>query len=76
MKKADFLLLLEDVIEADPHTLTGNEILRQVDGWDSMAVMGFIALVDEQFDLNLAPKRISECKTVDDLIALLGDRIA
>ena len=75
MKKSAFLLLLDDLIEIAPGTLKGPESLSDVDGWDSVAVMGFIALVDEQFEITLSPKRLAECKTVDDLVGLIGDRV-
>ena len=75
LKKKGFLLLLDELIEAEPGTLTGAEVLKDVDGWDSLAVIQFITLVDEQFGTTLAAERIVECKTVDDLIALLGDQI-
>ena len=76
MKKSEFLRLLEEMLELDPDTLIGSETLKEVGKWDSVAVMGFIALVDEHFEIALAPKRLAECKTVDDLAGLVGDRLS
>jgi acyl carrier protein len=76
MKKSEFLLLMDELIEAEPGTLKGPEALSEVEGWDSVAVMGFIALVDEQFELALSPKRLAECRTIDDLVGLAGNHIA
>jgi acyl carrier protein len=67
--------MLDEVVEAKPGTLQGPELLLDVDGWDSVAVMGFIALVDEQFEITLAPKRIAACKTVNDLLDLVSDQL-
>jgi acyl carrier protein len=75
MTRQEFLLLLDDMTEAKPGTLTGAEDLRHVVGWDSMAVIRFIALVDEHFHVSLAADQIARCKTVGDLIALLGDGV-
>jgi acyl carrier protein len=75
MKKSDFLLLLDELVETDPGTLKGSELLSDIDGWDSLAVMGLIALVDEKFEITLSPKRMADCRTVDDLISLMGDKI-
>ena len=75
MEKKEFLLLLDEMLEAQPGKLKGSERLQDVEGWDSVAVLGFIALVDEHFDYTLAPRRLSECKTVDDLVALLDGRV-
>lgn len=74
VEKKDFLLSLDELLEAEPGTLTGAELLQDMDSWDSLAVVGFIALVDEH-GVTLSPNHIAKCKTVDDLIALLGDQI-
>ena len=75
MNKREFLSLLEEVIEADPGTIKGTETLEDL-AWDSLSVLGFIAAMDERFGLDISPKELNKCKTVDDLIALLGDRVS
>lgn len=75
MKKSEFLLLMDELIEAEPGTLKGLEALSAVEGWDSVAVMGFIALVDEQFEVTLSPKRLAECRTIDDLVGLVDSHV-
>ena len=75
MEKNEFLKLLDDLIELDPGTITGEETLESLESWDSLAVMGFIALVDEKFEITLSPKRIAASETVDDLIDLLENKI-
>lgn len=76
MKKSEFVEMIEQIVEADEGTLSGSESLRELDGWDSLAVIQFIARVDENFGITLTPKRLVECKTIDDLAGLLGDRIS
>lgn len=76
MTKTDFLLLLDELIEADPGTLTEDQTLVGTAGWDSLAVVGFIGLVDEHFGVTLSPKAIAECRKVADLLSLLGDRLS
>ena len=76
MRKQEFLNLLEEeVLEIDPGTLNGSERLSHLEEWDSMAAMSFIAMVDEQFGFTLSAKRLAESETVEDLVALLGDKI-
>jgi len=75
VKKKDFLALLEEIIEADKDTMTGNEFINDVDGWDSLAVVSFIAMVDENFGVTLPAKKISDANSFQDLIVLLGDKI-
>jgi acyl carrier protein len=75
MEKKDFLKEIEEIIEADENTLDGSEVLEGLDGWDSLAVMGFIAMVDDNFQITIEVDKIAECETVNDLVDLLGDRI-
>jgi acyl carrier protein len=75
MKRADFLLQLDELLEQAPGTLQGPEILAD-NNWDSLSIVSFIALVDEHFGYTVPPRQLAQCKTVDDLVGLLGDRVA
>lgn len=77
LTKPEFLNLFAEIVEEEPTSLTGSEKLKeQIAGWNSLAVVSFIAMVDEQFDLTLSPKAIAGCKTVNDLITLLDGMVA
>ncbi len=76
MKTAEFLAHLDDMLELDPGTLKGDEQLSDIPEWDSLAVISFIALVDEQFEIILEGEKLAEAKSIADLISLLGGRVA
>ena len=75
MVKSDFVHLIEELLELDSGTLNGTESLDEIN-MTSLAVIGFIALVDEQFGVTIPPGKIAGCATVADLAALLGDKIS
>ncbi|HEX2747000.1 MAG TPA: acyl carrier protein [Verrucomicrobiales bacterium] len=75
MTRAEFLLHLDKIVEAVPGTLKGDEQLLDILEWDSVGVLSFMAMVDEKFRIQLSAKDIAGCKTVNDLVALPGDRI-
>ena len=75
MTKDAFLKMLESLIESAPGTLKGPEKLESVQGWDSLAVVGLIGLVDKHFQMALNVEDINKAKTVDDLVKLLGSNI-
>ena len=75
MNKSEFLLQLDNVIEARPGTIRGDEKLADLPAWDSLAVLSFIAMVDEKFKMQFSGKDIAACTSVSDLAALLGDRL-
>lgn len=74
MQKAEFLRLLDDLLELPLGTLKGDEILED-QGWSSITAVGFLALVDEQFGMVVPPRKLAQCVSVRDLIDVLGERI-
>lgn len=75
MTKKELLQMLEEIVEADPDTLTGEELIEDLENWDSLAIVNFIALVDENFGITLSPGKIMNSKTVDQLISLLDGHL-
>ncbi len=71
MKRSEFLNLLDELVEAKPGTIHGEESLREMEGWDSLAVVGFIALVEQHFGIALSASKLQSCQSVSDLIKLL-----
>lgn len=76
MKRSEFLALLDELFELPPGSLTGKESLADLEGWGSMAMISFMALADEHFGVTLSPRQFAECATVNDLVALAGDKIS
>jgi acyl carrier protein len=70
MNRDEFLVALSELLETDS-PLTGSEELASLASWDSMAVISFMAMVDDKWGATLVPKNINACKTVDDLAALV-----
>lgn len=67
------LIVLDDLLELTPGTLTGSEELKNIEAWDSLAVMAFIAMVDEEFNVMVPPAQLAKSKTVADLITLIEE---
>ncbi|HEY7329092.1 MAG TPA: acyl carrier protein [Gemmataceae bacterium] len=72
MTRQDALRLLEQTLDIQPHSLTGGETLRDLEGWDSMSTLAFIAMVDKELGQPLPGSRVVQCKTVDQLLELMG----
>jgi len=76
MTKQEFFKELEEVLEVDAGSITGDELLKDLPEWDSLAVLSFIAMVNEKLDVNLSADRLAKAKNVGDLILLLGNKIS
>lgn len=70
---AEFYRNLEEVLDLTPGTLRAGERLAQLEAWDSLAVLGFLAMADETYGAVIPPKRIPECQTIDDLARLIRE---
>jgi acyl carrier protein len=76
MTKRDFLDKIEEILEADAGSITGDESLDDLEGWDSLAVISFIAMVDETFGITLQAQKIADANTLQDLMSLIGTGIS
>ena len=63
-------------MEIPEGSLDEKQPLAAVDGWDSMAALLFIALADEKVGVIVSGDKVAQARTVDDLLALLGDRLS
>ena len=75
MNRKDFNAELDQLLELPVGTIKGDESLESLAGWDSLAIIGFIAMVDGKFGVVLSTSALGAAKTVGDLAAMLGDRI-
>lgn len=75
MNRRAFLNELEQLMEIPEGSLKGGEQLAALEKWDSMAVVSFIAMADATLGVQVAPAKLAQCQTTDDLAALLGDKI-
>jgi acyl carrier protein len=72
MTREEFIAAFNELLELPPGTLLGGEALKDLEAWDSLAVLSFIAMVDERCGVTVAPKQILTCTTVNDLHGLTG----
>lgn len=75
MTREEFLRLVERKLDLDPGVLQENYTLEEVAGWDSLSVVTFMALADEQFGLQLDPKELKGSAKVSALLDLFQGRL-
>lgn len=69
MEKTEFLKQLEDMLDLAPGALKPETALAEVKDWDSMTIMGVIALAAEA-GVELLPDQFAGLETVDDVFRL------
>lgn len=73
--KREFVRELEDQLEMPEGSLKENQALAELAGWDSLAAVLFMALADEKLGVTLSNDQIAKSKTLNELLALLDDRL-
>lgn len=76
MNKQEFLNSLEEILELDDNTLKGDEVLMDIEQWDSLAFLSVIAMADESFDIVIEGSELEKIKSVADLVALVDEHLA
>jgi acyl carrier protein len=73
MIRIDLLLTFESCLEEppEPGTLKGDELCSDLDGWNSLAVLALISVINKEYGITLPPAGILACQKVDDVIDLV-----
>jgi acyl carrier protein len=70
MSQEEFVRALEEILEMAPGTLSGSAKLADLENWDSVAMVTVMSVVDEKSGVQLSPRKIAGCATVNDLYSL------
>lgn len=71
MTEKEKLVMLEEMMELDEGTLTPQTKLVDLPEWDSLAILAFIALMDDVFDKTIKGTQIKLFETVADILAVM-----
>lgn len=63
---------MDSLLELPEDTLRGPEKLDDLENWNSLAMLGYIALADSNKGVKLSPRQIRNCNSIDDLGRLAG----
>ena len=74
MKRDELRSRFEEIVELPGGSLDETTLLSDIELWDSVAMMSFIALADEGSGTKLSARDIRNCQTVRDLLDLTGIR--
>ncbi|MEX3745394.1 MULTISPECIES: phosphopantetheine-binding protein [Lysinibacillus] len=65
------LSMLEEILDLEDGTLTSDKVLDELEEWDSIALISFIAMMDEEFNKSIKGSEIKEFKTVADALKVM-----
>lgn len=73
MSEREKLELLEELLELEEGDLSPEMELSEIEEYDSMAKLGLIVLMDEEFGVKLEGKTIRDFETVGDILKLMEE---
>lgn len=73
MKDKEKLEMIEEMLDLDEGTLLPEQVLTDLEEWDSIAVISLIALMDEEYNKQIKGSDIKQLQTVADVLALMVD---
>ena len=74
MKKADFLVELEDILQREEACNVEDNLDDYIE-WDSLSKMAVMAFYSKNFGVSVTLNDLQNLKTVGDLIKLAGSNI-
>ncbi len=74
MKKEEFLIQLEDILQRE-EPCQEKDILEDYVEWDSLSKMSIMAYYKKNFSVEITLNDLDSVENVSDLIKLAGDKI-
>ena len=71
-KIEEFLSQLAEALEMEQDKISLDSKLSELD-WDSLAIISAIAIADNCFDVVISIEKLSECKTINDILEITNE---
>jgi len=72
MTRAEFIERLKDIMQIEENDIDEDTNMRNLAGFDSLAVLSIIALIDEHFQKTIRASEFKNVTTIKSLIELIG----
>ena len=74
MDQAEFFGQIEEILDSESGSVSAGSVVQDQDGWDSVAALSLIAMIDENYGVSLEGSEIIRCPTMGELFALVQQR--
>ena len=72
MSEEEKMSVFADVLDMEQSDFSSDTVLAELDNWDSVAMLAFMAMMDERFGKTVKGSDIRDFKTVQDAINFMG----
>ena len=71
MEKSQKIAMLAEIMDADPESLTEEAELREAGEWDSLSILSFAVLMEDEFGKETSRESIRKLVTVGDALRMM-----
>ena len=72
--KEYIIKIIEEIIESENADLAENDVLKHLEGWDSLAIIGLIAKIDQEYNITIDAEEFTKSETIGDIINLIKNK--
>ena len=65
------ITLLAEILDCEADDITPDTVLADIEEWDSVAILSFIAMMDEKFEKSVMGSEIRQLVTVADAFNIM-----
>lgn len=71
MDKNKKIELIAEVLDIEPEEIHEDMILKDMDEWDSLAILSFIVMMGDEFNKTVTGEDVKKLVTVADALAIM-----
>ncbi|MFT4804305.1 MAG: acyl carrier protein [Cyclobacteriaceae bacterium] len=65
---SDFIEKFSEALEMEMHDIKPTDEFRNLEGWDSLSRLSLIAMLDEEYNIQIEDEDFEKLKTVEDIM--------
>ena len=73
MDKQKFIELFKETIDMEDKEITGDVVFRELEEWDSLALLSVIAMIDDEYDIIIQGNDFKSLNTLNDIMTYIDD---
>ena len=71
MDTKNFIELFADAIDTEASALSVDTVFREIDEWDSLAYLSVIAMLDEEYGVQIENAEFKTLITINDIVSYI-----
>ena len=75
MNTTDFINNFVELFDDVPAGVTVETKFRELEEWSSLVALGVMAMIDEEYDVQINAEEMRSAKTIEDLIRIVESHI-